>query len=453
MPIKKVIQDIISTDRRTIRSVPVRRLSISSIRDIKEDRENVGRENPRGKNRIIEEPNEEDRIVRKPKKTKSSSKFLLSFFIVFICIAIIGVALSLLYTKGVVTITPVTQEFNVNGTLTVKKESGVNDLRYDVITADHESSRTVPATNGPLIQTKAKGTITLYNNYLNTAQKIVAGTRISNSKGLIYRTLTTVSIPGKKVVSGKTVMGSISVAVIADQAGENYNMKAADLAGDFKIVAYKGTPKYSTIYGRIKTEITGGFSGTKKIVSSEILKKTETELKDEIKKELISQIKLIVPKDYTFFDDAYTIEYEVSEPGPIVSGISNFTIKGTIYGLIFNNKNLLKAIALKELKVFPTQSYDIKGLQDLNFEIKNIKDFSPKKGTSLTFSIKGHITLTGTFDEMDLKNNLRGISLKNSNEVFRKYSSISNAYAVITPFWMRAFPNSIDSIIIEYKAK
>ena len=43
---------------------------------------------------------------------------------------------------------------------------------------------------------------------------------------------------------------------------------------DFSIVAYKGTPRYTTMYARIAGDITGGFVGKKKTVNPGTLAST-----------------------------------------------------------------------------------------------------------------------------------------------------------------------------------
>lgn len=446
MVAKKKVQDIVPGARRSIRSVSLKRPKIDEeiIKEIEEDEVVIEKlKTPR----VLDIEDKPIKPSKKPVKQKSGIKILISFIVLFVCIALIALALSLLYTKGVVTVTPIVKNLNVDGTLTVKKDAPADQLKYEIVTISDESSKSVIAADGPLVQTKAKGTVTLYNN-TSTAQKIIAGTRLSNSEDLIFRTTTTVTIPAKK-----TSPGSISVGVIADQAGANYNTSLTDLTGDFKIVAYKGTSKYTSIYGRIKTEIIGGFSGVKKIISSETQKSAEQELQAELKANLLAQIIPIVPKDYVLFDNAYIIDYQVLEATSSPSGNANITMRGTINGIIFNSDTLLKTIATKNLKTFPAEQYDTKGLQDLKFSISNIKDFSVKKGTPLTFTLNGPVTLIGTFSEERLKKDLINVSLKNSTAVFRSYNAISNAYAVITPFWIRAFPNSIEHIKIEYKSQ
>ncbi|MDP3962756.1 MAG: hypothetical protein Q8Q03_02745 [bacterium] len=416
---KNVVQDVIPSGRRSIRRVPARQ----------------------------EEPSVRINRVRsippRPRKRRLPGA-IVSFLVIFLGIAVIAVALSLLYSKASVTITPKTAKFDVKGTFTAKKGSG-SPLAYDVITLSDSAQQSIPATDGPLVQTKAKGTVYLYNAQ-KVQQKIVAGTRLSNSKGLVYRTVATVTIP-----AGGSSPGSVSIGVLADQAGSQYDMQLGTADPNLKVVAYKGGDKYTTVYGKIKTSIEGGFSGNKKVISPAVREATIESLKETLETKLVSQLKAKVPRDSVMYESAYSIEYETPEP---VSGDKDTAIisaKGIAYGVTLKRDPLFKSIVGKELDNFAAPTYRVDKLEDLAFTIVNAKDFSPKKGTPLIFNLKGPILVVGTFSEEDLKNELKGTYLKQSNSVFAHYPSIANAYALITPFWMRSFPNSPDKIGIEIK--
>lgn len=433
---KKIVQDIVPSTRRSIRNV--------SIEHDKEISASVAR---------IPKP---IISVKKPSKKKSKSgKYLLSFIIIFICITIIGIALSLLYSKAVVTITPKTTDFSINGIFTAKLNAQNDELGYEVITVSDTAIQTIVATTGPSIQTKSKATVIIYNNYSTSTQILVAGTRLADPNGLIYRTSSSVNIPGKKIVLGKIVPGSVTATIVADIAGANYNTKVSDLKGDFKIIGYKGTPKYDSFYARLKTDLIGGFSGNKMSISSNIQKSTVSALQASLKDSLITKLKNTVPAGYVLYNNAYNIEYENAEPVTSVNekNSADITVKGIAYGAIFKSDSLIKYIAGKEIQKFPSNTYTIQGVSQLDFQISNSKDFYAKKGIPMIFNIKGPIVVTGTFSESKLKEELKGISVKSSNVVFAKYTSISNAYALITPFWMRSFPNSIENITIDYKDK
>ena len=445
MPSKKVVQDIVPSARRSIRNIP-----------LEHEEENQPKTSRRRKPvREESEAEAEEKVIepvfvtrRPPKKRKGAGKYFVSFLVVFVGIAIIGIALSLSYSKAVVTITPKVAHFDVNGTFTAKKNPTGSELGYEVVTVSDELHEVLPATTGATVQVKAKGTAILYNNYGATAQTIVAGTRLSNSNGLIYRTLTTVSIPGKK-----TAPGSIEVGIVADQAGANYNAALSDLKGDFKVVAYKGTPKYDGFYARLKTELAGGFSGNRMVIDSGTQKETVAAMQASLKQSLFAKLRNSIPPGFILYEGAYTVEYVNQEPVMKADNSADVGVKGTAYAAIFDGGGLIRFIAGKEIQKFPSDTYSVEGDADLSFNISNAKDFSAKSGTPMIFTLKGPLSITGTFSESKLKDELKGIELKASNAVFGKYTAISNAYALITPFWMRSFPNSSEKIILEYKAE
>ncbi len=452
---KKIVQDIVPGDRRSIRKINITKEKRRPVVEEDEDEE-IEEEQEESIEEEEEEKDEEIEEIISRRKTKikkissggGSYKYLLTFVIVLVSLVVIGVALSLSYSKAVVTITPKVTNFDISGTFTAKKSltSTTEDFGYEVISVTDMMSQTIPATKGALVQTKAKGTAIIYNNYSATAQTIVAGTRLSNTQGNIYRTATTVVVPGKK-----TSPGSVSVVIVADQAGDKYNLKIADLKGDFKLPGYQGTPKYAGFYARLKTDVAGGYLGNKMTINEESKKTAIKDMQDSLKEQLITKLKENVTPDHILYEGAYNVEFEVPEPVMKGNADADLVVRGTAYGAIFSSDTLIKYIAGKEIKKFPSDTYNITGDKELTFNISNIKDFSAKKATPLIFTLKGPIAITGTFSEEKLKDELKGINLKDSNAIFAKYSAIANAYALITPFWLRSFPNSVEKITIEYK--
>ena len=445
---KKIVQDIVPSDRRSIRKITVNRdkkaVHASSSNESFEDRikDVVGEEN--------EQEREVEHIQRKSntKRKSGSFKYLITFIVVFVSIAVIGVALSLTYSKAVVTITPKVTNFDVNGTFTAKSstlESGEN-LKYETISVSNSDVQTIPAVKGSLVQTKAKGVAIIYNNFASSTQTLVAGTRLQNSLGNVYRITSTVIVPAKK-----STPGSIAVNIVADQPGEKYNLNVVDFKGDFTLPGFKGTPRYNGFYARLKTDVVGGFSGNKMTIDEEAKKTMVKSMQESLKSQLIAKLNESVPKDHILYEGAYNIEYDIPEPVMKSNTDAEITIKATAHAAIFESDSLIKYIAGREIKKFPSDTYYIEGDRELVFNISNSKDFSAKKSTPLIFTLKGPISITGTIPEEKLKDELKGIKLNDSNAVFARYSSIANAYALITPFWLRAFPNSIEKITIEYK--
>lgn len=431
---KRVVQDIVSNDKRTIRNIPLNRV------------DRLGKPPVSPKIPEIKD-------YPKPKKTGSFGKSklagaLITFIIVFVGVSIIALASSLFYLKAVVTIIPKTANLDINGTFTANKGAKSPDLAYTVFVASSSESQSVPASEGPEINTKATGSVYLVNEQ-KTVQKIVAGTRLSNTPGIIYRTTASVSIPSMKAVNGKDVPGTIEVKVVADKAGEEYNMTYND--NILRMLGFQGSSKYDIVYAKMKTDITGGFSGNKKIIAPDVMTAAVSSMKSSLKSNLQEKAKTLVPSGYISFGDAYDIVYDTVTPQTSDSSRANLSVKASIYVIAFNKDDLIRYIAKKDIDKFPSADYNIVGLDTLSFSIVNQKDFSAQKASPLIFMLKGQAKLVGKFSTDALKDELKGIKLENSSTVFAHYQAIGNASARLTPFWMRSFPNSVKDISIEIK--
>lgn len=469
---KKIVRDIFPNQKRTIRNVSLAdrdeeesgRIEHEQVvkrlirrRELKEDSERTTQRISKAKEKVL--PSVEVNEGKKSKSKKLISNTLATFLVIFVSVGVIAIALSLMYSKAVVTITPKTANFQINQKVNAKKNPSLRELQYSIIVATSTQTQTVNATKGPLIQTKAKGTVTLYNFNSTTPQKILAGTRLSDSNNLVYRTTSTVIIPGMKNLSDKKNPGSISLSVIADKPGSEFN-KINSTAEVLKIIAYKGSTKYDTIYAKTKTDLTGGYSGNKLTVSPKDEKQAVESLKSSLKAILEDKIKESVPTEDILYPKLSSIEYSVL-PLESQKADSNSTektvqtqinVQGVIRAVVFDTDQMFKYLAQEQVERFPSSSYTVKGVKELNVSIDNIKDFSPKKENTLVLNVDGKLSMTGTFSEDNLKSELVGKKLKESNSIFAKYPSISSAYALITPFWMRSFPNSKEKIILNIKS-
>ncbi len=68
---------------------------------------------------------------------------------------------------------------------------------------------------------KAEGSVTIYNEFSNAPQPLVATTRLETSDGKIFRIVKGVTVPGTTLVDGEIKPGAIEVQVVADQPGSD----------------------------------------------------------------------------------------------------------------------------------------------------------------------------------------------------------------------------------------
>jgi hypothetical protein len=166
-----------------------------------------------------------------------------SILVVFLTATTLVLALS----RAEILITPAREEKELNTTVSVSTSAlapGSSDMipgtiSEKVITLDASS----PLTNGTLIEDRARGLVTVINNY-NRSQRLVATTRFPSSQGVLFRSTEGITVPAG---------GTVNVTVRADQPGK----KGEIAPGRFTIPGlWVGVQ--DKIYGESKKAMTGG---------------------------------------------------------------------------------------------------------------------------------------------------------------------------------------------------
>lgn len=437
------VQDILPGERRSIRDVNIGKPAKRAIEE--DETEIIIKKTP--PKIPITPPKTIHKVPSHRNGKKSSITLILSVLGAIVIVGVLGYIASSYFSKAKFTIVPKSVPVDVNGTF-VAQYSGVSGtLLYEIATLKGSATTTIPATDGQVTNTKAQGKVTLYNA-ATTSQRLIAGTRISNDDGNIYRTKASVVIPASKISAGKVVSGSITTTVIADAPGAEYNLTKTEQADIMRIVAYKGTPKYETVYARMLTDIIGGSSGTKKTVNASLLASTTDILKNNIKNSLLAQIRQSLPEDYILYENAYTATYSAPIIGGTDKNTAVITLNGTVNGIIFKKSNLSAKLAGEKSKTFGEFSYQTSGLDKLDFSIANPKEFSAEKKNTLITKMKGNIIMTADIPVEELKQKLAGLSLVKTQEIFKPYNAImEKGSGELFPPWTKV-PKDISRISI-----
>ena len=436
------VQDIIPSNRRSIRDIPVDRVVDIPKKINKKQEQEV----------ILDKP--------EPKKKRKNSRSLSWFLgILGIVVVIAGIAFGISGHFATATFNLVAKVLpvSINGTYIIPSTSSTSSgtFGYEVVSLSGTASTTVAANQGSFTQTKAQGSITLYNSFSSQSQKIVAGTRLANNSGLVYRLTSSVIVPGY-ITSGVTAIpGSINGSIIADQAGNQYNISGSDSISDFKIIAYKGTAKYSGFYGRLNGDVSGGFSGTQTVVVPTLLASTTATLQSKLTSDLLNKIKVSIPVGSVMYPNIYSTSFT----NPVVSTIDSKTAKvsvtSTLYGIILNKNNLAKFLAgASSTNMFGALGYTEPNIESLSFSFANQKDFSVLKKTNLITRVNGSFNLVGVIPTNALKQSFAGISIGSTGDILKKYAAvidILHSSAEINPPWVSTVPTDQNRITINIK--
>ena len=305
---------------------------------------------------------------------------------------------------------------------------------------------TFPATgSGKSIERKAAGQVTLYNDFSAGQQPLVAGTRLETPDGKTFRLKNRVVIPGATTSGGKLVAASIDADVIADKAGESYNISPVS---KFTIPGFKGTAKYDGFYAESKDSMTGGFVGEGKYPTPDDIKtgkeSAEKQMQGVIDSFLATQI---VPDGFKIIDDSKKYSIDKENVNETVDDQGNFSIYMEVEGSVdaLKEDHVLKLMTALAQQV-NGDGYEIKE-HSLSYGAISMDD---KTGEiSLPIEFKGVFWKPVNVDEF--KRNVMGRKEDDLKSYIFSSTSIDKADVALWPFWVRTVPNDSERVKVEVK--
>jgi hypothetical protein len=365
------------------------------------------------------------------------------WFIAIISILFLVFSISFLFTKATITIHPKTEDLVLNKNLTAMKDSQ-EGLSFDLVALSGEEEKIIKAGAEQDLEIKASGRVVIFNDFSTSPQSLNVDTRLESSKGKLYKTDAKVTVPGK---SKDGTPGSIEVGIYAAEAGEEYNSGPED----FKIFGFKGTPKYEKFYARSKGNIAEGFKGKVRSVSAEDKLTVLNELKDSLKMKLSEKAINQIPEGFILFPDAtfLTVDDEIINTH-VAGDTVPVTLKGTLYGFLFKEEDLTKAITAVSVPGYDNSSTYIPDIKQFVFSLTNKVD-SMKDIKNLNFNLTGTSKIIWEVDKNAIVSDLLGKSKKEFKTILEKYVNIDGAELVLRPVWRRSIPEEIKSINVVVK--
>ncbi len=374
---------------------------------------------------------------------KPNKKWL---YISLTAFAFVGIfAVSAMFKSAEIKVTPKQEQKSVNDTFTARKDFTGTGLGFQTVTVTKDVEKKVTATAEEEVERKAKGRIIIYNNYSTQSQKLVATTRFETPEGLIFRLVSAVTVPGRITKDGKTVAGSIEVEVEADKPGSNYNIGLKD----FTIPGFKGDPRFSSIYGRSKTEMSGGLSGKQKVVPEDIVQASNAEMESALKGALTKDITAQIPSNFVLYSTSLSYKFDPIVQGSFETGSNEAILKkkGTATAIIIEKSALTRAVLAKSYPEISDESVKISNLEDLEFTyVTPVSDIGTV--TDVSFKLNGTAEIVWLYDENGLKSDLLGLSKREASTVIGTYGTIKEAWVETRPFWSQRIPSNPENVTL-----
>lgn len=365
-----------------------------------------------------------------------------------VLVSLIGICFFLLsiYLGGAtISINPVRHDVVLQET-----KIALNTISHETVTTKSDSSEEVTANGTAKVDRKATGKVILYNAYNSSVQKLVAETRLETPNGLIYKLKTAVSIPGQKIINGKPVPGSVEVEVEASETGEKYNQGFKD----FNVVAYKGSDRYEGIYGRSKTALSNGFSGTVPNIAQKDIASSTSRIKEKINvdvDEFFSKKAKEKGSNYVYIPSTKKVIF-----GEVQNNISKdgktaiLKIEATATAVLFDSTTLFAEIIKNQSEQITEQIGSQSGF-DTSKEIVYTGDFS-KLNVSLSgetsLQVTGTTSISSAIDITKVTKAVSGLSKEQAIGAIKRLVELETIEIDIRPWWNKKLP-SVEKIEIK----
>ena len=294
---------------------------------------------------------------------------------------------------------------------------------------------------------KSRGTVTVYNEYGTSPQSLVATTRFEYIKdgkrtGLVFRTLQTIIIPGMKIENGVVTPGKINVELVADKAGQAYNVSS----GNFGIMTWqeKGdTARYQKIYGKSSDSTHGGILGKAKVVSEFDYNNAKDNLTAKIQKDIREALET-QSAGLELINGLESKIDSVESTARIDDAADMFTmtLNGSIITVGYKKEDLMTLIADHIEKTTGLMIVQDK----LELSYKDVI-MNPTDNTLEVVVIIGGNAYS-KIDREDIVANLIGKSELQIKDYLGLNKDIDSAKVILSPFWVKKIPKNKDKIDI-----
>lgn len=300
---------------------------------------------------------------------------------------------------------------------------------------------------------KAKGIITIYNNYSTSPQILVAITRFETPDHKIFRLDSRIVIPGATTKNGELVPSTIDVKVTADKSGPDYNIEACNLPDcKFTIPGFKddGTSKFDGFYGISTKPMAGGALASVPLVTSEDLKGAEEIIFEKVMDSINQDLENKIPKKPKVLKVLPGAKSSInltnlSSDASVGDYRKNFSVsvEGEIKVIAFDEDNIIEYIQ-EVLEKDKDENYDYCQKPELEYlELKT--DFS--QGT-MKMSVKINQIVCHKLSSEEIRQLVVGKDKEELNQIFEANPGIKDVEVNLWPMWIRKVPNSLGKINI-----
>ena len=317
--------------------------------------------------------------------------------------------------------------------------AATGSLSYTVAQTDFSGSQDVAGQGTTHVETKAAGSITVYNNFSVSSEHLIKNTRFQSPDGLIFRTPADVVIPGR--VGPKP--GQVTVTVTADQSGTQYN-----IASPVKFIVpglKTNSAMYSGIYAQSSAPISGGSSGTQTGVADDIRAGAVASIRAKLLAQAQSYVHVLNSATTTTFASLAQITYQDSADQDQANG--KVAINETVHVMapLFPADTFASVVGITTSAI--NEDVPVYLVPGSGYDAQLVSTSSVALGTDpINFFLVGTAVLVWQIDTRALATTLAGKDQGAFQTVITGFPGVDTAHARIEPFWKTSFPTDASKI-------
>lgn len=393
------------------------------------------------------DPREEDYELLEEGPSFNPGKILP--FLGIIALISLGVFGYFALAKALIVIYPVTESSSLETNMTI--DQGVSSRSSSAIpgkiyTSEKTLSQEFSSSGTVMKEKKAEGVIRIYNAYSTSPQSLVVNTRFISTEGKLFRITSAVTVPGGHYENQELIPGFVDAEVIADQSGEDFNIKAST----FSIPGFAGTPRYTYFYGKSFESMTGGFKDEVAQVVQEDLDDAENIMKQKIEAECLTDLKNkiasesnLIILDKAIQTSVNDISFSVTAKEEADKFTANITAQST--ALVFNSQDEKDFI----VNFVSSEAPEGKELNQNSIKIERSVDSVDLDSGKIILSLNIDSDFYSIIDFSSLRQALSNKSLDEAKICLEGYDEIERSSVSLWPFWVKKVPENQDKINIE----
>lgn len=324
------------------------------------------------------------------------------------------------------------------------KDINVDKKQVPGILKEYKKSDTtkVPATGQKDVGEKAKGkvTFTTQTNCASPVDPISAGTSVS-SGNFTFTTQVAASFTPTGFSGGKCNWSSGAIDVVAQSAGDSYNLSARSYA-----VAGRGDVTASG------TAMSGGVSKIIKVVSQQDIDNAKQKIVDTINssanQEIVTQLK---GDGYFPLTDTFTAKDPLVVPSPGVDAEAdevtvNVTLSFTMAGAKEDGVKQILEADIKQHIDTSKQNILTNGLDKASIRIDN-----KKANGETSFTLQTTAQAGVEQNETDIKQAIKGKKKGEVQSILQSRPGVKDVQVNLSPFWVNKVPKKDGKITIIFE--